>query len=127
MVFKGQEKTRCILDDTLLIAKLIFLDHMPELNRCVLLRARRVIERDVHHLPRGAFSILVRVAEESWRYRCITTEKEDALLIDGQYFYKVSVLGIGGGVETHLDLFHLRNRTAASVPSACELLGAHCT
>jgi hypothetical protein len=83
MVFERQEKTRCILGDTLLIAILVLLDHMPELDRRVLLGARWVVERDVHHLPRGAFSIPARVAENSWPHRRITTEKEGALFING--------------------------------------------
>lgn len=59
MVCEGQKKIGYILDDTLLIAKLGLLDHMPELDRCVLLGARWVIERDVHHLPRGVVNIPV--------------------------------------------------------------------
>ena len=83
MVCEGQEKTRCILDDTLLIAKLVLLDHMPELDRCVLLGARWVVERDVHHLHKGVYSIPVQIEEGSWPHRCITTEKESTLFING--------------------------------------------
>ena len=53
---EGQVKIRCILDDTLLFAKLVLFDYMPELDHCVLLGARWVVERDVDHLPRGVFS-----------------------------------------------------------------------
>jgi hypothetical protein len=61
MVCEGQGRIRYILDVTLFIAKLVLLHHMPELDRCVLLGARRVIERDVHHLRRGVVNIPVRV------------------------------------------------------------------
>ena len=65
MVYEGQEKSRYILDGTLLIAKLILLNYMPELDCCVLLGARRMIEGNVHHLRRGEFSIPVSLAVES--------------------------------------------------------------
>ena len=80
--YKGQERSRRILDDALLIAKLGFLDHMPELDRCVLLGARWVVQRDIHHLPRGVLSIPVRVKKESWPHRCITTEKDGTLFMN---------------------------------------------
>ena len=83
MVYEGQEKSRCVLDDALLTAKLIFFDHMSELDRRVLLGARWVVKGYVHHLPRREVIVLVRVAGESWPYRCITAEKEDTLLING--------------------------------------------
>ena len=52
-VSNGLRRTRCVLDDTLLVPKLILLDHMPELDCCVLLGVRRMIERNIHHLRRG--------------------------------------------------------------------------
>lgn len=59
MVYEGQEKSRCVLDSALLIAKLIFLNHMPELDCCVLFGVRGMAEGDVHHLCIGELSVPV--------------------------------------------------------------------